>query len=262
MALTLATAMQGIVRSGARAFIPFLTGGYPDPTTFAALLQASRRADFIEVGLPFSDPVADGRRFARFGCGASGWDERGSLFELLAAQRDLPPLILMTYLNPVLTFGPRRFMHEAAKVGVRGIILTDLPPEDGEELFAEAASHDIASVLLVAPTTSDARIAAIASRTTGFVYCIAVKGTTGARQEVGELAERTVGRVRSVSAQPVVVGFGISTPEHVRSMCRFADGVVVGSALVDLIREHGVSENLPQHFEARVNALTAAAHTG
>ena len=263
MALTLATAMQGIVRSGARAFIPFLTGGYPDPVTFGALLHASRCADFIEVGLPFSDPVADGPSICHASDVALGAGmNAGALFELLARQRGLPALILMTYLNPVLAFGPRRFMRAAAQVGVRGIILTDLPPEDGAELLAEAAAHDIASVLLVAPTTSDARIATIASHSTGFVYCIAVKGTTGARQEVGELAERTVGRVRAVSSQPVVVGFGISTPEHVRSTCRFADGVVVGSALVDLVREHGASDDLVQRFAARVQEFAAAAHVG
>lgn len=261
MELSLETAMRRIQSSGSHAFIPFLTGGYPDAPTFEALLHAARSADFIEIGLPFSDPVADGPSI----CHASdvalqAGMNTARLFERLAAQRDLPPLILMTYLNPVLSFGAKRFMRAASRVGVRGIILTDLPPEDGEELFAEAAAHDIASVLLVSPTTSAARVAEIAQRTTGFVYCVAVKGTTGARAEVGQLAEQTVQRVRAVSDRAAVVGFGIATPAHVRSTCRFADGVVVGSALVDLVREHQQSDALLERFSAAIESFVRAAH--
>ena len=261
MELSLAAAMQRIMRAGSRAFIPFLTAGYPDRPTFDALLEASRAADFIEVGLPFSDPVADGPSI----CHASdvalaGGMHAERLFEALATHVDLPPLILMTYLNPVLAFGARRFMQEAARVGVRGIILTDLPPEDGAELFDAAAVCDIAAVLLVAPTTTEARIEHIAARASGFVYCIAVKGTTGARAEVGTRARETVQRVRALSERPVVVGFGISTPEHVRATCTFADGVVVGSALVDLVRTHPDPSSLVPHFRARVEVLAQAAH--
>ncbi len=261
MALSLATAMESIVRRGSHAFIPFLTGGYPDLATFGDLLRASRAADFIEVGLPFSDPVADGPSI----CHASEVARRAgthaaSLFEALAAHDDLPPLVLMTYLNPVLAYGARRFMQDAARVGVRGIILTDLPPEDGASLFDEAAACDIASVLLVAPTTGDARMAEIASRASGFVYCIAVKGTTGARDQVGSLAEETVRRVRAVSDRPVVVGFGIATPEHVRATCRFADGVVVGSALVDIVRAHDARATRVPRYREHLEALASAAH--
>jgi tryptophan synthase alpha chain len=259
--LSLATAMQRIVSSGSHAFIPFLTGGYPDAPTFVALLRAARSADFVEIGLPFSDPVADGPSI----CHASDVALKAGmntsrLFEVLATQRDLPPLVLMTYLNPVLSFGAQQFMRAASQVGVRGIILTDLPPEDGQELFAAAAAHDIASVLLVSPTTSPARIAAIAARTSGFVYCVAVQGTTGARRQVGELAEQTVQRVRACSDRRVVVGFGIATPEHVRSTCRYSDGVVVGSALVDLVRQHHDTDTLLPRFSAAIQAFVAAAH--
>jgi tryptophan synthase alpha chain len=253
--------MHRIRSRGSKAFIPFLTGGFPDPQRFRVLLRQTRAADFLEVGLPFSDPVADGPSI----CHASevalrhGMDAE-HLFGILAEERDRPPVVLMTYLNPLLAYGAERFLRDAGRCGVRGVILTDLPPEDGAELFELAAEHDIASVLLVAPTTPQERMQQIAARTTGFLYCVAVAGTTGARKQLGSDARDTIGRLRGVTALPVVVGFGISTPEHVRATCAFADGAVVGSALVDLIREQQASDALPQLFAARIAALAAAAH--
>jgi tryptophan synthase alpha chain len=259
--LTLASQMQRILRSGSRAFIPYLTAGFPDAERFLALLRAARGADFVEVGLPFSDPVADGPSI----CHASEVALRQGmhaerLFELLSREKGLPPLILMTYLNPVLAYGGEAFMERAGACGVRGILLTDLPPEDAGGLLEQAAAHDLAAVLLVSPTTPSARMHAIASRATGFLYCVAVTGTTGARAELGRQASETVRRLRKATHLPVVVGFGISTPEQVRAACRFADGVVVGSALVDLVRENADSPNLPDIFAVRLAALADAAH--
>lgn len=261
MPLSLAVAMQRVRAAGSKAFIPFLTAGFPDADTFRELLRAARSADFVEVGLPFSDPVADGPSI----CHASEIALRqgmhaARLFEILAAEKDLPPVIVMTYLNPVLAYGPDAFLHCAAACGVKGILLTDAPPEDMGALLAAAAAVDIAAVLLVSPTTPTQRMRTIAARATGFLYCVAVAGTTGARARLGTQAEDTVQRLRRVTALPVVVGFGISTPEHVRATCRFADGVVVGSALVDFVREHAGSSNLAASFAARVSLLAAAAH--
>ena len=261
MPLALATSMQRIRASGSKAFIPFLTAGFPDSDRFVQLLEASRAADFIEVGLPFSDPVADGPSI----CYASEVAlDRGMhaerMFEILAGARDLPPVIVMTYLNPVLAYGPEPFMRRAAGCGVKGILLTDVPPEDAAPWIELAAAQDIAAVLLVSPTTPPERMRRIAAHVTGFLYCVAVTGTTGARAELGPQAEDTVRSLRGVTEHSVVVGFGISTPEHVRATCRFADGVVVGSALVDFIREHAGSEDLPARFAARVDLLAAAAH--
>ena len=143
---------------------------------------------------------------------------------------------------------------------VRGILLTDLPPEDGEDVLQCAESHGIATVLLVAPTTSDERLAAIAQRASGFLYCVAVRGITGVRQQTSQDAAETVARLRRFTDKPVVVGFGISTPEHVRETCAFADGVVVGSALVDWIRRHAASPDLVRGFQEQLSELAAAAH--
>jgi tryptophan synthase alpha chain len=182
------------------------------------------------------------------------------MFEILAATPHRPPTLVMTYLNPVLAYGAERFVRDARACGVAGLILTDLPPEDGDDLFACMQAADLASVLLVAPTTPTPRMAAIAARATGFLYCVAVRGTTGARATVGTDAATTVARARSVTALPVLVGFGISTPEQVRATCRYADGVVVGSALVDVVRQHAGRADLLDRFAARHDELAAAAH--
>jgi len=262
MVLPLAEAMRGLKGDGRRAFIPFLTAGYPDLETFRSLLRHTAAADFLEIGLPFSDPIADGPTICHASEVALAQGMHADLmFEVLAAERQRPPVIVMTYLNPVLAYGPEAFMRRARASGVQGIIVTDLPPEDGAALLDLAAAEGIASVLLVSPTTAKERMAAIVARATGFLYCVAVTGTTGARREVGGQARETVARLREITSMPVVVGFGISTPEHVRDTCRFADGVVVGSALVDFIRAHGRASDLPADFAARVRELAAAAHT-
>ena len=141
------------------------------------------------------------------------------------------------------------------------MLLTDLPPEDGGALLARAADHGIASVLLVSPTTSEERLQRIASLATGFLYCIAVRGITGARQETTDDARQTVLRLRAHTNLPVVVGFGISTPEQVHRTCQFADGVVVGSALVDWIAQHADASDLDSGFRIQLEQLSAAAHS-
>jgi len=260
--LPLASLMRDLQTSRRKAFIPFMTAGYPDRQRCRELLATlATSADVIEVGLPFSDPVADGPSI----CAASevalqaGANTDG-MFDLLEECPGLPPTIIMTYLNPVLAYGVEPFMQRAAAVGVRGILLTDLPPEDGEEILQCAESHGIGSVLLVAPTTSEQRMSTIAQRASAFLYCIAVRGITGARQQTSDTARDTVARLRKLTDKPIVVGFGISSPEHVRETCSFADGVVVGSALVDWIRQHADSPQLVAGFQGQVEALAAEAH--
>ena len=262
MTSPLQDAMRGLQRSGVGAFIPFLTAGYPDLDTFRALLGRTGAADFVEVGLPFSDPVADGPTICHASEVALAQGMHAdAMFDALAAVQGRPPAIVMTYVNPVLAYGPDAFMRRARASGVQGVILTDLPVEepDQDDLLEAAARHGIASVLLVAPTTPRERMASIARRATGFLYCVAVTGTTGARADVGDQARETVARLRRVTNLPVVVGFGISTPEHVRATCSFADGVVVGSALVELLRTTP-AERRVEFFERRVRELAEAAH--
>jgi len=237
LTFALAERMERLQNAGRKAFIPFLTAGFPDPDGFRALLRRAGAADFIEVGLPFSDPVADGPTI----CHASEVAlARGMhadlLFDALAADANHPPAIVMTYVNPVLAYGIEAFVRRARDAGVEGLLLTDVPPEDAARFHQAMTRHGMAGVHLVAPTTPSARMRSIAKRTTGFMYCVAVTGTTGARTDFGTQARATVERLRRVTDVPVVVGFGISTPEHVRRTLTFADGVVVGSALVDAIR--------------------------
>jgi tryptophan synthase alpha chain len=255
--------MRASTRSGGKAFIPFLTAGYPDPDTFRVLLGRTSAADFIEVGLPFSDPVADGPTICHaYEVALAQGMHADAMFDALAAVRERPPAIVMTYVNPVLAYGPDAFMRRARASGVQGVILTDLATEaesDPDGLLEAAARHGIASVLLVAPTTQRVRMASIARHATGFLYCVAVTGTTGARVDLGGQARDTVARLRRVTQLPVVVGFGISTPEHVRATCAFADGVVVGSALVELLRTTS-AERRVEVFARRLRELADAAH--
>lgn len=257
----IAARFEMLRQTGRKAFVPFLTAGFPDAGRFRTLLAATTEADFVEIGLPFSDPVADGPSICHASevALAQGMHP-DALFDLLQAETTHPAAILMTYLNPVLAYGPERFFGRAAACGIAGILLTDVPADEGEEWRAAARAAGLDAVLLVAPTTAPERVGRIAAAATGFVYCVAVMGTTGARAAVHDMARETVARVRAQSDAPVVVGFGISTPEHVREVCGFADGVVVGSALVDLIQAHQHDPQLVAVFRAQVDALARAAH--
>jgi len=254
--------MERLRAAGSHAFIPFLTAGFPDRETFAALLPCTRAADFLEIGLPFSDPVADGPTIVQASEQALAHGMHPDLlFDLLAAVPERPPVVLMTYVNPVLAYGPDAFFGRAQGCGVEGIILTDLPPEEAGALHRAAADCGIATVQLVAPTTPPDRVVRIAASTTGFLYCVAVTGTTGARERLGDTARETVARIRRVTALPVVVGFGISSPGLVREACAFADGAVVGSALLDFLRTRAGIADLPEQFESELARFASAAHS-
>jgi tryptophan synthase alpha chain len=258
----LAAHFASLRHAGRRAFIPFLTAGFPDRDRFRALLRATAAADCVEIGLPFSDPVADGPTI----CAASeqalahGMHVQ-ELFDVLAAERAHPPLVLMTYVNPVLAYGPARFMQAARDAGVAGVLLTDVPVEEGAELCRLAAAQALGVVQLVAPTTSDERLAHIVAAATGFVYCVSRAGTTGARSELAASARTTVARVRAATPGPCVVGFGVATPEQARDVCAFADGVVVGSALVDFVAAHRDAPDLAARFAAQIDAFAHAVHS-
>jgi tryptophan synthase alpha chain len=223
-----------------RALVPFITGGDPDLDTSEALVlaMAESGADLIEIGVPFSDPTAEGPTIQRASerALAGGATLRRILERVkrLRPQVDVP-LLLMGYANPFYAMGAEGFAEAAAEVGVDGIIVADLPPEEGEVLFQEAETRGIDPVLLAAPTTVDSRLEMLAGRTRGFLYYVSLTGVTGARSELSRNLETDVGRIRKYSDVPVCVGFGISTPEHARLVGSFADGVVVGSAIVDRI---------------------------
>jgi len=224
------------------ALVAFVTGGDPDLGTTGLLVQALARAgaDAVEISVPFSDPIADGPTIQR----SSERALRGgvTLRKVLQLVKELRPtvdvpLLLMGYANTFLHMGAEPFSRAAAEVGVDGTIVVDLPPEEGEDLFAAEEAAGVDPVLLAAPTTGPARLAKIAKRTRGFLYYVSLTGVTGARARLPEQLAEGVRRVREASPVPVCVGFGISTPEQAARVAVHADGVVVGSAFVQRIEE-------------------------
>lgn len=233
--------------AGRRALIPYLTAGYPEPDATLPLLErlASAGADVIELGVPFSDPVADGPTIQRASQRAleHGIDTAWVLDRLRAfRQRQDTPVVLFTYLNPVLAYGVNRFLGDAVAAGAEGVLLTDLPAGSDPELEGKFEDAPIALVRLLAPTTPPARAREIAARAQGFLYYISRMGVTGARRELPPELAAEVQALRAMSPVPVAVGFGISTPAHAAAVARAADGVVVGSALIDALDRGGADE--------------------
>lgn len=231
--------------SAQKAFIPFITGGDPDMETTEKLLHALFKAgaDMIEIGIPFSDPIAEGpviqqadNRALMAGCNVE------KLFELVCRVRaDIPvPLLFMTYYNPVFVYGVSKFAERCAACGLSGIVVPDLPFEEREELLTPCVSHGIELISLIAPTSHE-RATEIAKNSRGFLYCVSSLGVTGERREIDDSASRMIACVKRVADISCAVGFGISTPEQARDTAGFADGVIVGSAIVRIIAENGRS---------------------
>ena len=220
--------------------MPFLTAGDPDLPTTAELViaMAAAGADAIELGVPFSDPTADGptiqRASERALAGGTTLRRVLALVKQLRPQVDIP-LLLMGYANPFYALGVDGFVAEASAAGVDGIICPDLPPEEGADLHGALEKAGIDGVLLAAPTTTPERLALLARRTRGFLYYVSLTGVTGARATIAQGVEAGVRAVREHSDVPVCVGFGVSTPAQAAEIGRYADGVVVGGALVDRI---------------------------
>ena len=219
--------------AGGACFVPYVTGGFPGVD--AALLRAvaDAGADAIEVGVPHSDPVMDGGVIQQASSAAleAGATPAGVMATVREAALDVP-VALMTYVNPVLRRGVDAFLDDAAGAGVAGMIVPDLPVDEADDVVAACAARDIDAVLLAAPGTSPARLAEIGKRGSGFVYCVATYGVTGARSALGETAQHLVDAMRPLTDLPLLVGVGIGTPAQAREASAFADGVVVGSALM------------------------------
>lgn len=188
----------------------------------------------IEIGIPHSDPLADGPVIQRAGqkALAAGMTVAGALEVAAAVAREGVPVVLMTYINPVLNYDPRKFAAEAAQAGVAGVIVPDLPIEEAEPVAGWLRSASLDTVFMVAPTTSPARMDAIAERTSGFVYCVTLTGITGVRKELPHGLKQLIGELRKHTELPVAAGFGISRPEHMETLKGVADAAVVGSAVV------------------------------
>lgn len=241
-----------------RALIPYLTAGFPTRSRSLEALQrvATAGADFVEVGVPFSDPLADGPTIQRTTQTAleQGMNLAGVLDLIRAADVEIP-VIIMTYLNPVLAYGVARFANDAAAAGAAGVLLTDLPAGADPAVEQAVMRSELALIRLVAPTTDDARLTLALASATGFVYLISRLGVTGARAQVPADLARNVERIRAATRLPIAVGFGIGTPAQASAAARHADGVVVGSALMDALAQGGVeaAERLTRELAAAVH---------
>lgn len=230
---------------GRAALVPYVTAGYPGREVTGPLLEAlaDAGADILELGIPFSDPLADGPTIQRASYQAlEGKTTVAGTLEILRAfraERDTP-VVLFTYLNPVLRYGLEAFSAAAAEAGAQGILLTDLPAGADPEAEATVAGAGLDLIRLVAPTTTPERLDAVAAGATGFLYYISRTGVTGARTSLREELGEEVRRLRERVELPVAVGFGISSPEQARAVADVADGVVVGSALIEALDEGGV----------------------
>ncbi len=249
-------------RSGRGGFIPFITAGDPDLATTELLLieLGAAGADIIELGVPFSDPVADGEVIQRASERAlrNGVTLRDALTCIARAKQHIDvPIVLFSYFNPLLQFGEDRLAIEAKEAGVDAVLVTDLIPEEAQLWTDTLHQHHLDSIFLVAPTTSDQRLARIAQQARGFIYAVSRAGVTGPRSEMTHEAEALVQRVRSVSDLPVAVGFGVSTPEQVREVWRFADAAVVGSAIVSQIEKLAKSPDLVNRIGEFARSLLA-----
>ena len=224
------------------ALIPYLTAGYPSPdSSLAALRGAEAVCDILEVGVPFSDPLADGPTIQRstFEALRQGMTLAGTL-ALIERARLTKPVVVFSYLNPILHYGVERFLGEAAALGVAGLLLTDLHAGGDPSVESLVRASPLDLIRLVAPTTRPDRMTAALEGAEGFVYLIARLGVTGASAALAEGLEQSIARVRRATKLPVAVGFGISTPAQARAVATQADGVVVGSALVDVLGTGGV----------------------
>lgn len=227
--------------AGRAAFIPYLTAGFPDEERFLDHARTLlKHADVLEVGLPYSDPLGDGptiqRASERALMGGMTTAKTFALIKRLREESD-KAIVLMTYYNPIYCYqgGERGFLERLKRAGADGIILPDLPPDEGETLLGAARDIDIDTVFLVAPTSTQARLELVTSACRGFIYAVSVTGVTGARDRVGADVPRLVERINLVSELPVAVGFGVSDAATARPVAAVADGVVVGSALINAI---------------------------
>ncbi len=245
---------EALKREDRGALIPFFEAHDPDPETSMAILRGlpAAGADLIEIGVPFSDPMADGpaiqksaQRALKAGAGTDG--VLAMVREFRAEDKETP-IVLMGYYNPVLSYGVERFCAAAASAGVDGLIVVDVPPEEADEVEPHTLAHGLDLIRLVAPTTDEARLPRVLAATSGFVYYVSITGTTGTRSATSEDLAAAIPRIRRHTDLPIAIGFGVRTPRQAAEAARIADAAVVGSALVDTI-----AASLDEQGRARPN---------
>ncbi len=244
---------QELKTAGAKAFIPFIVAGDPDLETTVRLVPELQRAGshIVELGIPFSDPVADGPTIQRAGARALrhhyGFPDYLQAIKYIRRDCDVP-LLLFSYFNPIFRYGLDSLARDARSAGIDGVLVTDMTPEESGQYCVCMEANEIDCVFLVAPTSSDQRIAKIAACSRGFVYIVSRTGVTGEQRDLSSSVFPTVARVRSHTQLPVAVGFGISRPEHVRAVWEAADGAVVGSAIVSEMERIDSPRQIPSQI--------------
>jgi len=245
-------------RKNHKAFIAYVTVGYPSmwATLQAVPLLAECGCDIIELGIPFSDPLADGTTIqkASFDALQNGITPQTCLevAQKLRLKTDIP-LVFMSYYNPVFHYGTEKFCVECEKAGIDGLIIPDLPPEEGTELQRATVKHDLDLIYLLAPTSTDERTRMVAEKSSGFIYLVSVTGVTGARTELSKELSSFVTKVRNITDKPICVGFGISTPEQAKHVAQISDGVIIGSRIIQLL-EMGYFPNSLQIFATELRS--------
>jgi tryptophan synthase alpha chain len=251
--------------SNKKALIPFITAGDPDPDLTVGLMHeiVSAGADIIELGVPFSDPMADGpviqRASERALAKGTNTDDVFNIVEEFRTTNTNTPIILMGYLNPIEVMGYECFAEKAAKAGIDGLIIVDLPPEESEELTSALKPYGIDQIFLISPTTHDERLDKICEVASGFLYYVSLKGVTGSNQLDIEAVDKKLNQIRAKTTLPIGVGFGIRNAQVAEAVGRISDAVVVGSALVERIAEHSEnSENMKKEITSFIGSLRVA----
>lgn len=250
-------------RKGSAALIPFLTVGDPDLPTTASLMRAAVEsgADMLELGVPFSDPIADGptlQRSIEFALKAGSSLPRA--LELVAEfrRKSQVPIVLYGYYNPIFRYGVERFAGDAARAGVDAVLVVDLPPEEVDELYGSIRAAGLHFIFLLTPTSGPDRIAKVLKKASGFVYYVSLTGVTGSAALSIEAVKEAVGRLREFTKLPIGVGFGISTPDQAAAVSQFADAIAVGSALMRTVDQVRGSERVVDEAAAFIRAMKAA----
>jgi len=256
----IADAFTTLKRDGKKGFIPYIIAGDPDlATTEQLLVTIAPYATLIELGVPFSDPMADGPVIQR--ASERALKNKFGLQDILdtagrARKQIDTPIILFSYYNPLLQFGLKRLAQAAQEAGVDGVLVTDLTPEESGEFEAELRAQGLDMIFLIAPTSTDERLKLVAEHASGFIYAVSRAGVTGAREQVSEEAEKLVNRMRRFSSLPIAVGFGISTAAQVADVSRYADAVVVGSAIVAEMERCLKETELSRHIDSFLSRIT------
>jgi len=250
-------------RNKKKAFIVFITAGDPNLAVTEKLIYAFDRigVDIIELGVPFSDPLADGPTIQA--ASERSLKHHVSLEKILqlvkkVRKRTDIPIVLMTYYNPVFHYGEESFIKKTSQCGVDGLIVPDLPPEEGETLIRLAKGSGLATIFFLSPTTTAQRIQSVVKKSTGFIYFVSLTGVTGARTQIPKEIAVQVKKAKRYTSKPICVGFGISTPAQVKSVGRIADGVIIGSAIVNAIKKNRGKKTLVRNVSRFVSGLKGA----